>query len=349
MPNPSRYLAVLSDKQAEFGALAEAGEDVRSRVVPLVDVRDPSPRSDRKSPWSPYGALTERMVDPNSGLLGCWGDEVPVLIDLRRVDSARFDRIHPVDHVMSLCADVGIQAVPVTGRDRTDEYRQQAAIHARRLGLGACIRLRDQDLTAGVAGIASLMKELDLPKSSIDLVFDLQQLETTGTFMAASVAAKCLEKFRPLTSWRTVTIVGSSFPSTLGEHLAYNEYAVLPRAERAVWAQVSDLFDEERPVHFGDYGVLGSQDPIARYRGSANIRYAMDGSWYVLRGHHRDKAPSSDYARLAGELVSSDIWMGADHCAGCEFLGKRAVAETGGNATQFRQADFVHHFTVTCA
>ena len=167
--------------------------------------------------------------------------------------------------------------------------------------------------------------------------------------MAAAVAAKCLERFSPLESWRSVTLLGSSFPASLGEQLGYNEYAVLPRAEQAVWSQVADLVDGEQHVQFGDYGVLSAQDPVAPYRGSANIRYAMDHSWYVLRGHHRDKATPSDYARLAADLVSSELWLGADHCPGCEFLGKRAVAESGGNATQFRQADFVHHLTVTCS
>jgi hypothetical protein len=342
------YLVILNDKKAELGALAEVDDEVRERVLPLIDFRDPAPRNGRRTPWTPYGHLSDHLLDPNWGLLGCWGSDL-VLIDLRRVDRKRFDGRHPMDHVLSMCADAGIRAVPVTGRDRDADYRSQVAIHAARLGNGACIRLRDQDLTAGVAGATSLLKELDMPRSNIDLVLDLQQLETTGTFMAAAVAWKCLERFAPLDSWRSVTLAGSSFPNSLSEYLGYNEYAVLPRAERAVWSQVADLSDDSQPILFGDYGTLSATDPIAPYRGSANIRYAMERSWYVLRGHHRDKAPPSDYARLAGDLVASDIWMGADHCAGCAFLAARAETGVGGNSTQFRQAGFVHHLTVTCA
>src|SRR5258708_5758036 len=96
-----KHVVVINDKQAEFGALAEADEAVCRTLLPLVDIRDPAPKPDRRTPWTPYGALTDRLVDPNTGLLGCWGDDAPVLIDLRRVNPRRFDGPHPLDHVLS--------------------------------------------------------------------------------------------------------------------------------------------------------------------------------------------------------------------------------------------------------
>lgn len=347
MPEP-KYLPILGDKRAELHALASLGSKVRPLITPLIDLRNPRRPDNARPNWSAEATLSKRLVDAADGVLGCWGFEDEVMIDGRRLDPRNFDlTVHPLDFAMQRCADAGIRVVPVTSRQRSNDYRQAAARWVRHFGGRAAIRLRDQDLFAGTDGVAVLLRELDLPKSSVDLLLDLQQVDANSTFMTSSVALGCIDRLAPLTSWRSVSLIAGSFPAELWNVMGYNDLAVFPRAERTVWMQVQAGRNGDGGVAFGDYGVLmaGDHDETS-YGGSANLRYADATSWLVKRGLSAKKAASDDYARLAAELVESDVWRGADHCDGCEFLAERARTGRGGNSTQYRWAGFVHHFAV---
>ena len=342
-----RYLPILNDKQGEFGALAEVDAEIRQRITPLVDFRDPQPSKDRRTSWSASGALTDRLVDPNSGLIGCWGDTDRILVDMRRVDPRRFHGRHPADHVLSLCADVGIKAVPVTGRDRDPDYRAQVALHVPRLGNGACVRLRDSDLAAGSAGAAVLLKELDLPRSEVDLVFDLQQLQTTGTFMAAALAAKYLERFSPLSSWRSIALAGSSFPPSLGELVGYNGTRYCPGLNERSGPRCPILTKAPK----WRSATMARSAPSIRLRPFADQRTSATPSinpgWYfagfivtrLRRPTTRDSLATSSRRTSGWPTITA---------LAARSSPKRAADGCGGNATQYRQAGFVHHLTVSC-
>lgn len=125
--------------------------------------------------------------------------------------------------VMQQCADAGIQAVPVTSRDRPQEYRDVIPRSITQTGGRAAIRLRDHDLMAGLDGVRAVLRELDLPRDQVDLIFDLQQIDASSTFMLSSTLGQCLERFMPLMSWRSVSVAGSSFPAELAKHVEHDE------------------------------------------------------------------------------------------------------------------------------
>ncbi|MDW3214775.1 MAG: hypothetical protein R8G01_12295 [Ilumatobacteraceae bacterium] len=342
-----KYIPIIGDKQAELHALASLPAQCRTLMLPLVDLRNPRRPDNARPTWTPESILTKRLTDPADGILGCWGSDEEVMIDGRQLDPRVFDlRTHPLDYAMQRCADAGLRVVVVTSRQRSAEYRQAAARWVRHFGGRAAIRLRDQDLFAGNDGAAVLLRELDLPKSSVDLVLDLQHVDANSTFMTSSTALGCIERLAPLTSWHSVSLVAGSFPAELSKVMGYNDLAVFPRAERMVWLQVDAGRSGSDQVRFGDYGILmaGDQDETP-YPGSANLRYTDTTTWLVKRGFSRKKAASDDYARLSAELVELDVWRGANHCEGCGFLAERARAGRGGNPTQYRRAGFIHHFT----
>lgn len=338
------YRPILHDKMAEMHALASLSEVRRSTIRPIVQIRNPAKPEKALDSWSPVAALMSTIQDPNHGILGCWGTEAPIGIDLRLLRVREFDRL-PVSDLFDHCAQLGIQAVPVISRGMDPAVRQSVAQAARRLGHGACISLVDEELGVGTVGIKGLLSELDVSRDTIDLVLDMGNLPTSSTFVLGGLAASYVKKFNPVNEWRSVSIAAASFPEKLSEHIAHNSSDLLPRAEQNLWRVVGqELIDAVEP-DFSDYGIVcAGLSP--GHRGAANLRFSTGNSWYVLRGRNPDDVGSDDYLRLATLLRNSELWIGDDHCAGCAFTAEHVEFHRLGNSTQWREAGFAHHFEV---
>ena len=166
MVDSFRYVPILLDKRAEFGALASMERSLQEGTLPLIQFRHPEPSQKAPPNWDPLNTLLGRIQDPNNGLIGTWGYSAPVLVDFGLVREQEFDR-SPLQELYQRCGDVGLSAVPVTGRDRSAEQRAAAARAARTLGRGACIRIIKDDLGVGMDGLRHVVQEMDLPRESI--------------------------------------------------------------------------------------------------------------------------------------------------------------------------------------
>jgi hypothetical protein len=338
-----QYRPILADKRAEMHALASLPDGARARMVPIIQVRHPERPEKAARDWNPTSKLLDVVQDPDHGLIGCWGLEQPIGLDVSRLNLRQFDE-PPLDLLFERCADLGIAVVPTTGRGMPNEVRRAAAQAARRLGYGASIRLVDDELKVGTVGLRGLLSELDIPQKSIDLVFDLGTLPDGSIFLLSELVSSYLKNFGPLDSWRSVSIVSSAFPLNLSERVQHNSFDFIPRSEKSLWERVCQTIGNGFTPGFGDYGVVSADTSLA-FRGAANLRYATKESWYVLRGDNPDLA-DRDYLRLATELCESDIWRGPDHCPGCSLIQRQLDVQKPGNATQWRQAGFAHHFAV---
>lgn len=344
MPITTNYCPIIFDKRAELHALASLSQESRKNMAPLIQIRHPEPRESSPSHWNPLSALMDRILDPSDGLVGCWGSATQIRIDLRDIRIQEFDRT-PLNDFYEQCRDVGIRAVPVTGRDQPQELRDAVARAARRLGHGACVRVVSEDLGIGTGGLRLVLNELDLPRNAVDLVLDLGNLPADNSYLLSRIVGEDLATFRPLRDWRSVTVVGSSFPPNLSSVVEHNSFNLLPRIEMGIWRKLLVAADLGTPPAFGDYGIVSADSPPG-HRGAANIRYTVGDQWYVERGHPVDKADSDDYLRLAKNLRESDVWRTAKHCSGCAFIEGQINSGRPGNATQWRKAGFDHHFEV---
>jgi hypothetical protein len=159
------YLPILSDKRAELYALASLSDQAHKRTRPLIQFRHPERPKQAPPKWNPMNILLDHLQDPQHGLVGRWGATQPILVDLREMRLVEFEE-PPLNTIYDWCRDLGLQAVPVTGRDQPQPLRDAAAHAARVLGHGACIRVLKDDLGVGSEGLRILMRELDIPKES---------------------------------------------------------------------------------------------------------------------------------------------------------------------------------------
>jgi hypothetical protein len=322
------YVPILIDKQAEMGALSQISSDVRRRLRPLVVVRT--------------GENLERQAHEDFSPVQCWGTDEPIMLDTRSLsakDSAWY---------LTACIDVGVRVVPVISLGVPPSRASVRAIA--RSSNGACLRVHRSELSTPDAevrrAVDSTLRLAAIDRSATDVVIDLRGVrQDVGIARGiAHALAQWCSAAGP--GWRTVVVAGSAFPEVLRDEVGNGKREVLPRSELTIWrAALTELGE----VGFGDYGVIPCTETkdIPR-QGAANMRFATEDSWVVERGNPpKDDPHTVAFPRLARSMAATRLFRDfnrrALHCKGCEFI----KAAQGGGSTQWRQAHFVHHFTVS--
>jgi hypothetical protein len=326
------YRPLLKAKQGEFGALGTLDDGVREALTPIMEAL-PDHADD-----------AEKFVKP---MVKVWPVAVPFLLDYRLAEAKAAAAL---SRAADRLADEGRIVVPVVAISRPEEYTRTAAAVARRHKAGAAIRLSaddigDVDELPGV--LDSLLSRLRLDSSETDVLIDLYAFTPAhvGAMTTASVAA--IRSLPRLAEWRSVTVMGTSFPETLSA-VKPDTVAKLPRAEWRVWDRIRTRTLPRQP-DFGDYGVnhpeLPDVDP--RYMTmSANLRYTVEDNWLVFKGRDVKKHGYEQFNSFCKKLVQMPEYAGEEFSWGDAAIRARCKGRSGpGNASTWRQIGTSHHLT----
>jgi hypothetical protein len=341
------YVPVLKGKEGEYGALETLPSDVRTRLMPLIEVPN-VPYGSTKSLDQHVGGIAERLRK-------CWDDR-PLYLDLpwfegeERLSDGRV----AIEAVLSDCASRGVRVVPVVSRKKSVEYLSAAASYSASAGSGGCIRLlvgdfaEDVDLGAEVGRLLSRLGGIDI--SSIDLVLDLEDLGADSG-RAVLIARSLFSMIPREDEWRRIVLVAASFPEDLSD-LDAASTSTVPRREWELWGTLQKRVDRlPRPdLIFGDYGIANpvtkELDPRTMQM-SASIRYTTPKSWLVLKGRNVRQYGFDQYFELCKALVQRPEYRGSPFSWGDRYISDCAEGMTGpGNATTWRKVGTNHHLTM---
>jgi Beta protein len=171
---------------------------------------------------------------------------------------------------------------------------------------------------------------------------------------ASLINYKAINEFPDRDKWRTMTVVGTGFPIDLSQVSSGIEE--IPRLEFFLW---NNLVSEKAPTRiptFGDYTASHFESVEGDPRlltPSANIRYALNDSWLVVKGgpvrgpYARKLGGYDQFYGLSSILLARPEFMGEDFSWGDKHIARcaRRQASTG-NTTTWRQVAVNHHITV---
>ncbi|CUU59365.1 Beta protein [Parafrankia irregularis] len=346
-----RYVPILLARGGEREALREASRQTRSGMIPML-VAPPVPRDFKtKEPKNTVGKHLDNLL---LGIADSWTG--PAFVDLRHFRNERSGvGTHLLGAFVDDLAQFGLEPIPTTSLNQTELYNAAVAEVNHRHGLGVCLRLPPDEWPSvdNGARLTKLLALLRVAPGEVDLVLDL------GTHVKAD-PGPLSDAFRsellglPFpTGWRSATIAGTAFPSSLS-HVP----AGLSPIDRTEWAAyravVASLPD--RPLAFGDYAVANPDadaDPPPRWASQkATLRYTSDGQWIIgrsidlFRGRHGIGKGAVAMSPVAGLLYRSPHFAGREHCPADRWIA--GVAEgraTGGNGKTWRRYGTLHHLT----
>jgi hypothetical protein len=345
-----RYVPVLLTRQGERLAMRELAPDIKVATTPLFAVHpievDPDSRQPKRSVQDHLDKVARQLGQD-------WGSG-PAFVDLRHIDTRAplSDGSHPVFGFVTRCAAQGLPLAPVISGAHDTEYRAAAVAASRAAETSIGIRLGPNEwpnlgTPLGDGHLMGLLGETGRVPEDVHLLIDLEDQVSMSVAMTAAAVRPALRALPQTNAWASLTVVGTGMP-TGTQQVGRDGDAELPRLEWELWRVLSES-DYRRPT-FGDYSVQ-HPDPQSNFDprfmdSSAQLRYTIASSWYVVRGRGVKRNGNEQIHDLAAQVVAHDEYTGPDFSWGDGWL--RDCAERRcrpGNQGLWRKVTTNHHLT----
>lgn len=335
----NHYVPVLKVKRGEKKALQLIRPDLTKHMTPLLEI---VVRTDK--------TLDEHLETAFKGLADGVQSYPRCFLDAREIAS---DGPSAVEEVFRLASTAGIVFTPVTGISRASDIEVALKDRAN----GVALRLTRKEFEDGNLrnDLQAFMRRYSLGEEETDLIIDLGPVENLVAAGVIALTDAFLADVPDHLRWRTFTVSGCAFPSSMGG-VSRNSYDKVARAEWTAWRDGLHAIRStlQRLPTFSDCAI---QHPIGvegfnprTMQVSAAVRYTLEEDWLLIKGEStRNKLPSEQFPALAKGLVNGSLrayFCGANHCAGCKSIKDVADGAEGfGSAEAWRRIGTAHHLT----
>jgi hypothetical protein len=346
-----QYVPCLRWKEGEYQAVRKLPDTTKSEFIPLIEIPELG--------WDFEEKKVKKTVDELlSGfalkkVYKKWGDS-PCFVDLSLIPPVQRMKngVHPIRFIFDELRWLGCQAIPVTGLLRDGEYQQEIRAASTKDKNGICLRITIEQAAKGKLknDIDSLLSALKIKIGDTDIVLDLCAPTNFVPLDDFTMAVQgIVSKLPYLNDWRTFTLLGTSFPGTMGSIKEGVE--IVPRYE---WQLYKALVNALRKANlrlpaFGDYAIKHPkvlEVDMRKVTPSATIRYTIDNSWYIVKGKNvRDKRFGfKQYRKLCKQVLASGYYYGSDFSWGDNYI-QECAGGTGktGKLSTWLQVGTSHH------
>lgn len=341
------YVPCLRWKMGEYQAVAKLSGVAKKLITPLIEVPEIGWDFGKSQP----AKTVDKLLEPFAKRVKIkWGERY-CFVDLKMLGphERMADNTHPLQHVFTELRVLSCAAIPVTGISRDKEYQKAVKNASRKDKNGLCVRvsLEEAALPSLNDSIKSLLEYFSLLPSDCDFVLDLGSPNFVPVDGFTTLVRSIYGKIPNRRHWRSLTIIGSSFPSTMAE--IEHGLSRIPRYEWQLYAQLVEklIKDRERIPTFGDY-TINHPDPISLdmrlVKPSATIRYTTDNSWVIVKGPNVRDNGFEQYQNHCKALLRSSDFAGAGFSEGDQYIKSCALGTSStGNLTVWRRVGTNHH------
>lgn len=224
---------------------------------------------------------------------------------------------HPLILLHRYLRNRGVRAIPVTATDRHGEYYAAISVAAKEGRNGLAIRLYESDIELPFQTFPVLKRiasDAGFVEKDVDLFLDLQRVQFQRLPELRSRVLDFLASLDSESTYRSVTLIGSSVPADLSG-IPELEDRDVHRMELRLWRDIRVARGDRPLLGFGDYGIVRPEYDDRR-RGfkhiNAKIFYTTQEFTRVFRGQSRIKEKlENQYSKLAQRLVGSGVFSGA--------------------------------------
>lgn len=334
---PDHYVPVLKIKRGEKGALADLGATHPGAFTPLLEV---VPRKSDKTLAQHLDTTFDKLSQSVAKFSPCFLDTRELAADDEAASQAVFQRARAE----------GIGFVPVVGITRT--VGNTAALQHRENGVALRITRKEMEAGGLAHDIQDFLQANALNERSVDLIMDMGDVSQMISAGVSALADAFLQEVPDHAKWRTFTLSGCAFPSSMGV-VGKNSHRLWDRSEWVCWkglyAQRAGL---SRLPAFSDCAIqhpdgVEGFDPI-KHQASASARHATGDHWLLVKGEStRVKKSSLQFPQIAKGIVANKYgnhYKGPGHCTGCKLISDAANGVPKlGSLEKWRLIGTIHH------
>lgn len=343
--NEITYVSIVKAKANDIAALTQLDASTRQIVRPLLELAEYE-ATDNDATLSKFIKHITPLRFPHLPYVDLYSFMPDAIVaDSTNATLAGFQRI----------AAAGLKVIPTYGFGRNDSIWQGLAASAKEMNSGLCFRVDIDDLDDNSEQtweeLLERTAQMGLGPEELDIIVDLRFVGDKPLTQIISLITGFLA-LQPTGFYpKNITIAGSSALKTVTE-VPVNGHLALHRQELTLWSRLQDLLDFDRPVLFGDYGIVHPDfsQSVRSPNSNAKIRYTRGQSIHYFRGSPLYKPVSnfSQYHTLAARVTTSEIYRGPQYSAGDLHILRCAQHTTGpGNLGTWVRVDQNHHIETT--
>jgi Beta protein len=332
------YVPVLKGCQGEFAALGKIQPITRSGILPLVEIvpgnsdepatiREAVDRGVKKlRPWAGSSVMLDSGLLPTEILLGDVGAS---------------------GYAARKSAEFGINAIPVVRLADGPVARKDIGECICDYGTDVAIRLNLEDMDEDPedidSAIISLLREINAPRSSANLILDLGVINGDIAVRAGSrVVYDFLRDLEKVDEWKTIVVAGGAFPVDLSA-IAPWSFGEAQRYDAALWDAIRGRRRIPRIPIYGDYAIayplLISGPPFPP---APQLRYTLSDRWLIVKGRRNDPRGNEQFCDVCDFVAAHPEFAGtALGAADARIADSRDQGP--GNGATWREIGTTHH------
>ena len=341
------YVPCLRWKTGEYQAVFRLPATTKRLFTPLIEVPGIGYdfENERKAK-----TLDQHLAPFAKRVHEKWGRQ-PCFVDLNLIESNErmATGIHPAPFVFDGLRGRRCSAIPVTGLDRDSAYQQEIRKVVTKNKSGVCLRIKIQEAAKDLLkdNLDSLLSRFKVKPESCDLIIDLGAPNNFVPLKGfLGIIQTIASKIPYLNNWRTFTLIGTSFPESMGGIML--GVTNIPRYEWKIYKILVESFRKAkiRLPTFGDYAISNPNVPDLDWRvvkPTVKIRYTIDDSWYIAKGKNYRDFGYGQYHELSKKILDSDYYYGQTFSWGDKYIQQCANGGKTGNLTMWLEVDTNHH------
>lgn len=338
----------------EFRAVSHLTSRTRANITPFFDIPRPENESSNR--------LDDYLRNKAIAISRQWGTAGTLFIDYfdLKLSLRTSSSQHYVQFSFNELRNCGVQAIPVTGLDRDNDYNiavdQTISIDKR----GVAVRLQKEDIetpSSTKKRVRDLLTFLKVRDQDVHLLLDFRNVDRSELTQKVEDSIKFLINFGDLKLWKTIFLSASGFPQHMGGVQKYSTQ-MIPRIELELWEQVLAIGKKknlDRLPAFSDYGICHPDilDFDLTMTPSANIRYTLERNWLIVKGSGLKRKIDGrmvynydQFFELAEALTSNKNYCGPSFSHGDSYIHNCSIRKDGpGSLQKWREAGTNHHLT----
>ena len=348
---PTSYVPSLRWRMGEYQGLLTLSSAAKDKIVPILTIPpleyDFDTGVPRKTPHEHVFPFPKRLKAK-------WGTR-PFWFDIH--STLRHSHMNEgqscYQYVFEEIRKFGAHGIPIVSFDMDEKLvRDVSSINsADQHGMGLRVMMEDIMKPDFAATKAAIVKAMGIAIDEIDLIIDLEAPNYDPIDAFSSALAGVLQGFPDLKEHRNVVLVGTSFPSSMGE-ISKGITAVQRKHWSFYNSVIAKLPNGFRVPNFGDYTTVHpgfvAMD-MRMIKPAGKIIYATNESWQIIKGGSFRDSPEQMHSHAA-TVVNSDFYFGDDYCYGDNYIRECANKNDGpSNLSQWKKVGINHHMSVTLA
>lgn len=342
--NNKIYMPILKGKKGEFDALKTLNEEIKSVILPLIEV--PAIAWDFVNEKE-ASSIEKQISSTVKSIKASWETKNEILIDTYYLEEDFGNGEKTLNVVMNELVDEGYTPIPVLNIYASDDLLKSLIFQD-----NICIRISfaEQELFDVNDEIERIKKISKTDFSDIILLLDMNYIAPESSLIGQISSKALINSIHDIDKFKDFYFSATSFPINLSG-CKTNSVTEIERIEIIIHDYFkSDNSKVNRVPKFSDYCIsnpdIQEMDPRLMTIG-ASVRYTGEKHWYIFKAASIKKHGSEQYYNLCADIVVSKIYSGKNYSWGDSQIYSKSKREGGpGNPTVWRQIGTNHHITL---